>query len=144
MKLEKANPKDFKKIAQIYKEEFSKKPYYENWTISQSLKKVKQYSKFCDIWKLNYNKELVGFIIVSACTIGLPKEFCFGEELAVKKEYQCKGFGTFILKETFKNYKKKGFKNFIGIANKKGPIKLYKRLNLSPSKKNVLVEKKLK
>lgn len=145
MKLQKATAKDIKAIAKIYGEEFSKAPYYENWTPALSLKKIKDYATFCDIWKLIYKNELVGFIIVNTkgC-IGLPKDVCFGKEMAVKSEFQGRGFGTFILKETFRKYRKKGFRLFQGIANKKGPLKLYKRLNLKPSKENVLVEKKLK
>jgi len=73
-----------------------------------------------------------------------PGSVAFGEELAIKSEFQGRGFGTFVLKEIFKIYKKKGYEKFIGIASKKGPIKLYKRINLVQCKTAVLVERKLK
>ena len=145
MRLQKASGKDLEDIAKIYKEEFSKPPYNEKWTSSLAIKKIKDYSTFCDIWKLNYNNEIAGFIIINTRgSIGLPKEVCFGEEIAVKSEYQGKGLGAFILEETFKKYKERGFKTFLGIANRNGPLKLYKRLNLIPSKENILVERRLK
>lgn len=143
LKLRKAKSKDFKEIAQIYKEEFSKPPYNEKWTLAIALKKVKIFSRYCDIYVLEYKKKIVGFIAVNPYEM-LPGSIAFGEELAVKSEYQGRGFGTFILKKIFRIYKKKGFKKFIGIADRKGPLKLYKRLNLIPSKKQVLLERKLR
>lgn len=68
-----------------------------------------------------------------------PKLACFGEEAAIKEEYKKKGYATFMQKELLKIYKRKGYKLFYGIVNKKGK---FKWLAL-PSKSNMLIEKKL-
>jgi len=143
LKLRKAKLKDFKEIAEIYKTEFSKSPYNEKWTFPIAFNKVKIFSRYCDIYVLEYEKEIVGFIVVNPYEM-FPGSVAFGEEIAVKSEFQRRGFGTFILKEIFKIYKKRGYERFIGIASKKGPIKLYKRINLIQSKIDVLVERKLR
>lgn len=145
MKLQKANAKDFKEMAEIYKAEFSNPPWSEKWNSSLALKKIKDYSTFCDIGILKEGRELIGFIIINTKgSIGLPGEVCFGEELVIKCEYQREGFGTFILKKVFNIYKKKGFKRIMGIAYSGKLLKFYKKLNISPSKKYVLVEGAIK
>lgn len=142
IKLKPAKNKDFKEIARIYAEEFSKPPYNENLTFAESLKKIKLFSKNCDIWKINYKKNLVGFIIVNPYRW---KGFCFGEKIAIRKESQGRGIGKFVFKEIFKVYKNKGFKNFVGIINKKSNISnLYKKIGFKINKENIFVEKKLK
>ncbi len=138
LKLEVAKQKDFKEIAKIYCDEFSKPPYKEPWTNSTALKQLKKYSKFCDIWKLVFDKKIIGFYIMNIHR-WYPKLACFGEEAAIKKEYQRKGHATFMQKQILKTYKKKGYKSFYGIVNKKGK---FKWLAL-PSKSNILIEKKL-
>ena len=70
-------------------------------------------------------------------------EVAFGEEMAIKEEYQSKGIGTLILKKIFNIYRKKGFKRFLGIANVNSTAyKLYKKLGILPSKTDVLIEKR--
>ena len=68
----------------------------------------------------------------------------FLEEITVKSKYQRKGYGTFILKEILKIYKKRRFKTIMGIINKRGLPNFYKPLNMLLSRKNMLVEKRLK
>jgi ribosomal protein S18 acetylase RimI-like enzyme len=146
MRLQKASGKDIRKIAEIYKTEYSKFPWNEKWTFPLALKKIKDYAVFCEIWKLNSGKDLVGFAIVNVKgSIGLPDEVAFLEEIAVKSSCQRKGLGTFILKEILGIYKKRGFKTIMGIASKKGKLlDFYKGLNIKPSKYNILIEGRLK
>jgi predicted acetyltransferase len=143
LKLEKAQAKDLKAISEIYKEEFSKPPYNEKWTFAFAIKRIKDYSKFCEIWKLRYNNKIIGFTIINT-NMWLPKAVCFGEEMAVKSEFQGRGFGTFIIKEIMKIYKKKGFWSVMGIANRKSKtLKLYKKLGIKEDNKNVLISRRL-
>lgn len=143
MKLEKAIDKDLKDIAEIYKTEFSKPPYNEKWTSSIALKRIKEYYMFCDIWKLNYNGKIIGFIIINTKR-WFPNNVCFGEEIAVKEDYQEKGLGTFIFKEIFRIYKERGFKKFAGITSKKSKaLNLYNRLGIKESKDSVFIERNI-
>jgi len=138
-----AKTKDFKEISKIYCAEFSKAPYNEDWTDLIAFKRIKQYSKYCDIWKLILNKEIIGFFVMNTSR-WCPKEVCFGEEQAIKSEYQNKGYGKYMLTELFKNYKTKGFKTYMGIVNVKGKaLKLNNSLGVKNSRVNILIEKKL-
>ncbi len=100
LKLELAKQKDFKEIAKIYCEEFSKPPYKEPWTNSLALKQLKKYSKFCDIWKLVLDKKIIGFYIMNISR-WYPKLACFGEEICLQEKYQRKSYGTFMQNEIF-------------------------------------------
>ena len=74
----------------------------------------------------------------------MPGEVAFGEEFVIKKDFQNKGIGTQVQKEIFKIYKEMGFKRFIAIANKNSKaIELYKKLEILPSKEDILIERKL-
>lgn len=144
LKISKANKKDIKKISKIYQESFSEYPYEELWTRKKAIAKIKRFYKYCDVWNLMYKKNIIGFIVVNS-NLWFPGEACFGEELAIKKEFRNKGFGTFFLKEIWRMYKKKGYKIFIGISNKKSKVNsLYDKLGFIKSKKNILREKRLK
>ena len=46
--LKPARRKNFKSIAKIYSEEFSKEPFNEKWTAVKANKKLKLFSKYCD------------------------------------------------------------------------------------------------
>lgn len=142
--LKKASEKDLKEIAEIYAEEFSKSPYKEPWTKYEALNRLNDYYTFCDIWKLIFKKEIIGFMVINTKR-WYPNEVIFGEELAVKEEFQNRGFGSFILKEIFEIYKNRGFEKFIGIAYKKSKaFKLYKKLGMEESKEEVIIKKDLK
>ena len=144
MKIRKAIQKDLPIIVEIYKTEFSKPPYNESWTIKKAKKKIDFFFNFYDFYTIIFNNEVVGFIAVNPRFM-YPGEVAFGEEIAIREDCQGKGIGTFVFNKIFKIYKKKGFKKFMGIAATKGrAIKLYKKLRILPSKKGVLIEKKLK
>ena len=53
----KSRKEDYKELAEIYKTEFSKPPYNEPWTKKKAIKKINIFSKYCDIWKIIYNKK---------------------------------------------------------------------------------------
>ncbi len=144
MEIKKAKRSDFKEIAKIYSQEFSKPPYSEPWDEKTAFKKIKIFSKYCDIWKVVYEKEIIGFIVVNPNQF-YPRDVAFGEEIAIKEKYQRRGVGSKLLEKIMEIYKEKGFKSFMGIANKKSKaFKLYKKLGILESKKGILIEKKLK
>lgn len=144
MKILKAKVKDFKEIAKIYKDGFNEEPYNEGWTLTEALKKIKIFKKYCDIWVSKEDKEVVGFLIInpSHWRIG---EIAFGEEIGVKKEFRKNNVATLMLEYIFNHYKKKGYKKFMGVIDKDAKsFGLIKKLNLKIVKNNLLIEKEIK
>src|SRR3989344_3701065 len=140
----KSKKEDYKELAEIYKTEFSKPPYNEPWTKKKAIEKINILSRYCDIWKIIYNKKIAGFIAVNPSWF-LPGKYAFGEDIVIKKEFQRKGIGKFALNEIFKKYKQKGFEYFMGVANTKSKaIKLYKKLKILPSKYSLFIERRLR
>ena len=143
IELKEARKRNFKKIAKIYSEEFSRPPYNEAWTLEKAVYKIKVFSKYCEIWEIIFEKELVGFIVVNPNQF-LPGVIAFGEEIAIKKEFQNKGIGTIVLKKIFEIYKKRNFKWFMGIAlTKAKALKLYRKIGFNIDKGEVVISKKL-
>lgn len=141
--IKEATKKDLHILAQIYAEEFSKAPYNEPWTNEKAIMKLRVFSKYCNIWKILSEKEIVGIIVINP-NQWCPGEVIFGEEIAIKKEFQNKGIGKKAIELIFDNYKKKGFKKFMGIENQNSQAKnLYNKLGLIPSKENIIIEKEL-
>jgi len=144
LKLVESKKEEIPIIAEIYKTEFSKPPYNEPWTIRKAVDKMRFFIKYYDLYTIKADKEIVGFICVNPLFM-CPGEVAFGEELAIKEEFQNKGIGTWTLKEIFEIYRKKGFKRFMGVLEEGARVvSLYNRLNIKPSKKYKLIEKKLK
>jgi GNAT superfamily N-acetyltransferase len=144
LKLNKTNKEDIKIISEIYAKEFSKAPYCENWTMKKALDKMNFYLKYYDLFSISTDKKIIGFIVINP-NFMCPGEIAFGEEMAIKEDFQGKGVGTWALNQIFEMYKKRGFKKFLGIADTKSrAYNLYKRLGILPSKKDVLIEKELK
>ncbi len=143
MKIRKAKRKDFKKIAEIYQEGFSEKPYNEMWTLKESINKIKIFYKYCDIWISTENKNITGFLIINS-NQWKPGEIIFGEDIGIDKKYRKKEIATKLLEFSFAHYKKKGYKKFMGIINKDAKsFGFIKKLKLKLSKQDLLVEKEL-
>jgi predicted acetyltransferase len=144
IKIKKARKRNFKEIAKIYMEEFSKPPFNEPWTIKKAYNKLKLFSRYCDIWEIVFQDKLVGFIIIN------PNQWCtgeiiFGEEMAIKKDFQKKGIGAKVFKIIFNLYKKKGFKRYFGMVNEDSQsVKLHKKIGAIKNKELFIWEKKLK
>ncbi len=144
VKLTQSIKEDLPVISEIYKTEFSKPPYNENWTDKIMKDKMDFFFDNFDTYTIKYKNEIVGFIVVNPLFM-CPGDVAFAEEIAIKKEFQNKGIGTFVWKRIFEIYKNKGFKKVLGIASRDGrAMNLYNRIGLLPSKKGVLLEKKLK
>jgi len=144
LQLKKAKKKDFRKLARIYVEGYSEPPFNEPWTLKKALLKLKLFSKYCDIWSIYADKKLVGFIIMNP-NQWCPGETVFGEEMAIEKPYRRKGIATDILKKILNIYKNRGYKRFIGIVNKNAKsFGLHKKIKAGKSKKDFIIEKKLK
>ena len=74
-----------------------------------------------------------------------PGDVAFLEEIAITEIYQNRGIGTKVIKDLLKIYKKKGFKKLMAIANLKSKAyKLYKKIGILRSDKNIIIEKEIK
>jgi len=144
MKIRKATKKDFREIARIYQSGFNEKPFNENWNFDESIKKIKIFSRYCDIWVAIIHKEITGFLIINPYQWKIG-EIIFGEEMVVKKEFRRKNIGTNLFNFVFNYYQKKGYKKFMGIINKDAnSFGFINKLKLKINKDDLLVEKKLK
>jgi len=136
--------KDIGEIAKIYMQEFSKPPYKEQWTLKKSIEQISLYFKNYDLYTILVGDKIVGFIALNSRFM-CPGEVVFGEEIAIKEEYQNRGIGAYVFNEIFKIYKRKGYKRFIGIANKDSKVMtLYQKLGLYQSGTDILIEKRLR
>ena len=144
IELRKSKKSELSIISRIYVEEFSKYPYNESWSSKKARDKFNFYYKYYDIYTIFYEKEIVGLIVLNP-NFMCPREVVYGEEMAISSNFQNKGIGTQVVKEILEIYKNKGFKRFLGIVNKKGnSIKMFKKLNVKPSKIDILIEKEFK
>jgi len=136
--------KDVGEIAKIYMQEFSKPPYKEQWTLKKSIEQISLYFKNYDLYTIFVGNNVVGFITVNSRFM-CPGDVVFGEEIAIKEEYQNRGIGTFVISEIMSLYKKKGYKRFMGIVNKDSKVMtLYQKLGLYQSGTDILIEKRLR
>ena len=143
LELKQTKKQDLSTLSEIYRIEFSKPPYNEGWTSKKAINQMNNFFKNDDIYTIFVDNEIAGFIVVNP-NFMCPGEVAFGEEMAVRKDLQNKGIGTFVLKEIFKIYKQKGFKRFMGVLDVGSRANnLYKRLGILPSKKDILIEKQL-
>jgi len=144
LKLVKANEKDFGKIAKIYSDEFSKPPYNEPWTYKIALKRIKDYSRYCDMWKLVLEKEIIGFFLVTTSR-RYPGYAIFWEESAIKREFQGKGYARFMVDEIKKIYGKQEFKYMEAISNRKSKaFAIWKKLGAKVDKDAKIIRWRLK
>ncbi len=143
MEIHRAINSDLKELAEIYMTEFSKPPYDEDWTFDKAISKMKKYNGDFDLYTITLDNEIIGFVVINP-NFMCPGEVAFGEEFAIRSDYQNKGIGTQAINQLFKIYKERGFKRFMGIADVDSrAYKLYLKLGILPSKKDVLIEKEL-
>ncbi len=141
--LRKAKKSELNNISKIYMGEFSKPPYNEKWTYRKVNERIQFYYKYYDLYSILLDKKLVGFIAVNPKFM-CPGDVAYGEEMAISKEFQGKGIGKEVIKQIFEIYKKKGFKRFLSLVNKRGnSIKMLRKLGVKESGSDILMEKKL-
>ena len=142
--LKKSKKEDYKKLAEIYKIEFSKPPYNEPWTKKKAIEKIKFLEDYCDLYSVFYEKKIVGFIALNP-TKFMPGKFVEGEEFCISEKFKNKGIGKFCIEYLKKIYKKKGFQELLFIVLRKSKAyKIYKRLGYLESKSEAIFVKRLK
>ena len=139
MRIRKATKKDFKEIAEILRNESSKRPYNEEYTLRTALKEIVRCSKN-DLYIAVNEKEIIGFIASSK-----DKKKAYIGELWLRPIHQGKGVGKTLVKFIEEKYKKKGV-NIIRLVAKKNAeaFKFYKNIKYKEYKELIFMEKKLK
>lgn len=129
MKIRKANQSDVKKIARIFKKEYSKSPYNEKWSYKIAIKRIKKDLESEEIFVLEVNKKIAGFITLNSYLwhTGLRG---FIHEIVISSEFQGRGYGKNLLNFAERHFKKKGAKEIQLISSPKSKaFKIYKKLN---------------
>lgn len=140
IKTRKATKKDLNRVAEIWKKEYSKKPYNEKWKIKDILAKIKNYLKESKIYVATLDKKIVGFIIFKRIIWDDGKHL-FIDEVVVSKKLQ--GIGKALMSKAEKEgkgcvlvelwtYKEAEACNF------------YKKLGYKEIKDGVMMHKKIK
>lgn len=115
-------------VAKIFMTEYNKAPYNEEWTKESSLDKIEDYSHGCQIFIAEYEKKILGFIIINhfLYDAGL-KGWVY--EIVVDSEHQNKGIGTLLMNKAEKYFREKNIKSIELFAhNKSHSIRLYSNI----------------
>ena len=144
MKIRKANKKDFKRISEIIKIEYGKKPYNEKWTSQTSLKSIIEYSRRAKIFVVLTDINIVGFIILEDYVSPSGREGMI-DEVVIEKKYQGKGYGKSLIEFAENYFMKKKIKEVTLMSNTKSvAFNIYKKRNYKQDKHFVYMKKKLK
>jgi len=76
--IRKTKKEDLKIISKIYRDEFSKPPYNENWTEKKSINKMRFFLKFYDLYSVIFKKQVIGFACINK-NFMCPGEVAFWE-----------------------------------------------------------------
>ncbi len=143
MIVRKAERKYIEAIINIFKEEYSKEPYFEKWSDDSALKKINEYFKNNFIYVAEINNEVVGFIIASTSLWhdGLRGHI---DEIVIRDKFQGKGIGKELMRTIESEFKKRGVV-VAGLFTKKGAkaIGFYNKLGYKESDL-IHMEKKIK
>ncbi len=116
IKIRKAKKGDLKRIIKIFKTEYSKQPYDEHWSQKWANQRVKKDFKNCDLFVLEVDEKVQGFLILRMHTWDVgPRGFI--EEIVITAANQGKGYGRELLLFAEKWFKKKGAKAIALIAS---------------------------
>ena len=142
--IKKAVSSDFPKLALIYRDGFNESPYNEGWTSEQTLNKLKLFSRYCEIFSIFYDKEIVGFLVLNP-TLWKTGDILFAEEMAVDKNFRKRGIGTFAMNWMVDYGKKKCFKKLMFFSNNKSDAyRLYAKIGFSKDNEVEVFSKELK
>ena len=144
MKIRKATKKDFKEIANLMNEEFSKPPFNEKSNLKDILKSIRFFHKIGTIKIAIKDEKMVGVIVFK------QEQYWEGlsiliEDLVVRKDFQKKGIGKLLINDLEKDAKKKKISAIYFLTHKKASaIKFYKKLGYKLRPNTVFFRKVLK
>ncbi len=142
MKIRKATKKDLKEIAEIFRIETAKKPYFQDWTKKTAFDKISNSLKEEEMYVIMVDNKLVGFVTLKPDN---KNKEVYVDELWLKLDYQGKGLGKALINFIEKEARKEGMKKIILMANQKaGAVKFYEKLNYKEKHRFVYFVKELK
>jgi len=98
MIIRKANSKDLKQIAEIYKEVYSEAPYHEKWNKKMALERVRDELEDGKIYIAEVEKKVAGFIAFSTYE-WFDGKWGYIDDFAMLKEYRGMGIGKMLMKK---------------------------------------------
>lgn len=129
MKIRRAKKSDAKAIKELFKVEYAKAPYHEDWQEHMLKKKMREYFEGSVIFVAEEDGKVVGFIM-GETYLWDKGENGFLDEIVVSSKYQGKGIGKALI-QTLENYfRKKGVDKIELMADTESEaFKIYKKLN---------------
>lgn len=132
-----------KGIAEIFRVETAKEPYFQKWNKKTALNKIKNSFKNDDIYIVISDNKMAGFITSSIAPNNKRKAHI--DEFWLRKDYQRKGYGKALINHIEELYKLKGVKIMQVVSNRhSGAFKFYKKLGYGRSKELAFIDKKLR
>ena len=142
MKIQKANKRNLKKIANLMKKELSKQPFNERKSINAILKSLEFYLKNSKIYVANENG--VKGILVFQIEQWWEGPVIIIQDLVINYNFQKEGIGKSLMNFVEKYAKKMKVKKVYFETNKKSSsIQFYKKLGYKINKNRISMSKKL-
>ena len=142
--IRKAAKKDYRRIADIFVAEYSKKPYLEKWNKKQGMKFVKTYARTGNIFVAVDHNKILGSMILKK----KPDNIGFlmiVEEIAVDSSYQGKGIGRKLMEKAEEECKYQGCHSIRLLThNKSGAAKFYQKIGFRKTKDILYFSKKIR
>lgn len=141
MPIREATEEDSKAIADLFRIESAKKPYFQEWTEDAALEKIKGAFKSDKIYVFEEEGKIIGFAI---CQIEKSEKEVYIWEMWFLESFQGKGLGSQLLEYIEEGYRKKGFKSLSLVSDKNSrAFQFYKKKGFKNHEKFVFMEKKL-
>jgi len=142
MKIRRAEKGDLKEIAEIFKNESNKKPYFQGWTEKTAHKKIINLFKEDEIYVSLVNEKIVGFIITK---LNRRKNEFYIDELWLRNTQQGKGIGSALLKYVEDLYSHKGVSTVTVMAHQKArAMDFYKKSKFKEKHTYVYLTKRIR
>jgi ribosomal protein S18 acetylase RimI-like enzyme len=127
----------------MFIKEYSKRPYNEKWSKKTATQKIKDYFKGHEIFLLEIDKKIIGFIVI---TTYLWDKGTRGyiDEIVIDSKFQGKGYGKKLMEFVEDYFRKKGIKEVTLMSSTKSKaFNIYKKLKYKEEKDFVSMRKKL-
>lgn len=144
IKIQEVKKNEFRKVVKIYKDSFAVAPFNEKWSMKTAGNRIKSYLNYSKIKKICYEKEIIG-VVIYYIEVWDKGNYLFVAEIAIKKEFQKRGIGKFIMNELENEAKKKKCIAMV-LWTEKDSIasKMYEKLGFKIQNKAIRMVKNLK
>ncbi len=128
MKIRKATKKDSERIKEIFKVEYAKPPFSEKWSEELTTKRIDNYFNDHEIFVLEIDKEVQGFVILSTYIWHTGLRGLIGE-IVVSSEFQGHGYGKMLMNFAEEHLKREGAKEIQLMTSPESKVyQIYKKM----------------